>query len=543
MKKIVLALLIGATLIGTAAAGGQKEPAAGTSSGQVLNIAHPALSQTWSPLQGGGHAARWQSLMWAAPMYFDKEGKLQSFVLDKAEPGADFLTWRLTVNPKAVFSDGSPITADDIKGTWDLCAVPSTKHQRADLFLGGIKGFKEVSSGAAKAMSGIVVKNAMSLEITLTAPDPIFDQKIATALIPPVKISQARDAKGEEKQDWWHPKNKVAVSGPFMPQSMDLDQGVIVLVPNPKFFGPAPKLSKIVITSVSDASTATLMLKTGKMDVHTELITPTLIEDLGADFVSGPPLAKGQQFWFDLRKPPMDDINVRKALIMCINPEDLAKAAFPKGPYTPATQILNKVAGVDPSFQKYPYDPEGAKKALAASKYKEGKLLPKIMFVGISTPTHEAAAQYMAEQWRKILGIEGVEMKADIETYSGPDQKSVQIFRDDVGTRVPDAVSYLMGSIHSTSGNARGKMGGYKNDKVDALLAEASAKSVKDPGRIKGAQEAQRIFREDYMFIPYYYDVMSKWAMPWVNNFDKNDDWQVIEPWNVTIDESKKPKK
>jgi peptide/nickel transport system substrate-binding protein len=94
------------------------------------------------------------------------------------------------------------------------------------------------------------------------------------------------------------------------------------------------------------------------------------------------------------------------------------------------------------------------------------------MFVGISTPTHEAAAQYMAEQWRKILGIEGVEMKADIETYSGPDQKSVQIFRDDVGTRVPDAVSYLMGSIHSTSGNARGKMGGYKNDKVDAIVAE-----------------------------------------------------------------------
>jgi peptide/nickel transport system substrate-binding protein len=187
----------------------------------------------------------------------------------------------------------------------------------------------------------------------------------------------------------------------------------------------------------------------------------------------------------------MDDINVRKALIMSINPVDMAKAAYPQGPYTPATQILNKVAGVDPDFQPYPYDPEGAKKALAASKYKEGRLLPKIMFVGISTPTHEAAAQYMAEQWRKVLGIQGVEMKADIETYSGPDQKSVQIFRDDVGTRVPDAVSYLMGSIHSTSGNARGKMGGYKNPKVDALLDEAKAKSVQDPARIKGAQEAQ----------------------------------------------------
>jgi peptide/nickel transport system substrate-binding protein len=85
-------------------------------------------------------------------------------------------------------------------------------------------------------------------------------------------------------------------------------------------------------------------------------------------------------------------------------------------------------------------------------------------------------------------------------------------------------------------------MGGYNNAKVDALLDEAKTKGVKDPARDKGAQEAQRLFREDYMFIPYYYDVMSKWAMPWVMNFDKNDDWQVIEPWNVYIDESKRVK-
>jgi len=542
MKRVVSTVLISLACTLVVFAGGGKETSS-VESGQVLRIAHPTLTQNWSPLQGGGHQMRWYSLMWAAPMYFDKEGNLQPYVISRAEPSNDFITWHLSVNTKAVFSDGSPITAEDVKGTWDLCVVPSTKHQRADLFLGGIKGFKEVASGAQKSLSGIVVKDSRTLEVTLSEPDPIFDQKIATALIPPVKISQARDANGEEKKEWWHPKNKVVVSGPFMPESMDLDQGIVVLVPNPNFFGPKPRLSRIIITTVSDASTATLMLKTGKMDAHTELITPTLIEDLGPDFVSGPPLAKGHHFWIDYSKPPMDDINVRKALIMCINSEDLAKAAYPKGPYIPATQILNKVPGVDPNFQKYPYDPEGAKKAMAASKYKEGRLLPKIMFVGISTPTHEAAAQYIAEQWRKILGIEGVEMKADLDSYSGPDQKSVQIFRDDVGTRVPDAVSYLLGSIHSSSGNARGKMGGYKNPKVDALLDEAKTKGVKDPARIKLAQEAQRIFRDDYMYIPYYYDVMSKWAMPWVMNFDKNDDWQVIEPWNVYIDESKKVKK
>ncbi|MEA5032208.1 MAG: ABC transporter substrate-binding protein, partial [Sphaerochaeta sp.] len=306
MKKLLAILLLGCLVLGSVFAGGQTDAKA-ADSGQVLNIAHPVLQQNWSPLQGGGHSARWQSLMWAAPMYFDKEGVLQPYVLSKAEADSTYTTWTLTVNPKAVFSDGSPITATDIKGTWDLSARPNTKHARIDLFLGGVNGYLDVSLGKAKAMSGIVVKDEKTLVVTLAGPDPIFDQKIATALIAPVKISQAEDANGNEKTEWWSPKNGVVVSGPFMPKSMDLDQGIITLVPNPNFFGPAPKLDKIVLTTVSDASTATLMLKTGKMDAHTELITPTIVQDLGADFISGPPLAKGQQFWIDAHKPPMDD--------------------------------------------------------------------------------------------------------------------------------------------------------------------------------------------------------------------------------------------
>ncbi|MDK9707177.1 MAG: ABC transporter substrate-binding protein [Desulforhopalus sp.] len=537
LSAVVLYMLI---VTAVEFAGEGRGCSAAAEDGQVLNIAHPALSQSWSPLHGGGHAVRWQSLTWAAPLYFDKAGILQPYVLDKAESDPSFSHWTLTISPKAVFSDGSPISAGDLKGTWELCAMPSTGHARADLFLGGIKGFKDVTSGKSTALSGIAVKDARTVVVTLGAPDPIFDQKIATALIAPVKISQARDANGSEKPDWWQPNNGVVVSGPFMPQSMDLDRGIVVLIPNPHFFGPAPKLKKIIITTVTDPGTATLMLKTGKMDAHTELITPTLLDDLGSDFISGPALAKGQHFWFDAQKPPMNDINVRKALIMSVNREELAKAAFPDGPYAAATQLLNKVAGVDPSYPRYPYDPAAARRALAASTYKEGRLLPKITLSGISTPTHEAAARYMAKQWREVLNIEDVEMQADIEDSTGPAKRSAQIFRDDVGTRVPDAVAYLMGAIHSTSGNARGKMGGYKNARVDELLDKAKTKAVTDSARQKGAQDAQKAFREDYMYIPYYYDVMSKWAMPWVTGFDKNDDWQLIEPWNVTIDETKR---
>jgi len=503
---------------------------------QVLRILHPVFDMDWSNMRGGGNSVRWLSLWWASPMYFDAQGELQPYVFNEWSSSDDFTVWTFKIDPAAVFSDGSPITAEDVKGTWDLMAHPATTHQRIGLFLSGVVGFDDVVSGSAREMSGIVVKDAQTVEVTLSAPDPIFHQKIATALIAPTKISQTRGADGEEVLEWWHPKNGVVCSGPFMPESMDLDKGELVFVRNPNFWLATPKLDKITITSVEDAQTATTMLQNDEADAHSELLTPTMVDDLGADFGSGPLLPKGHQFWFWGTHAPMDDINVRKALIMAVNSEELFEATFPKGPNALATQILNAVPGVDPDYEAFPYDPDGARAALAASSYGSAENLPKLMFVGISNPAHEAAAQYIAEQWRQVLGIEHVEMKADIDQYTGPDQESVQIFRDDVGSRVPDAVSYLMGSIHSSSGNAQRKMGGYANPEVDRLLEEAATKGTDDPDRIALAQQAQQLFREDWMYIPYHYVTNSKWAMPWVKNFDKNPDWQVAEPWNVYIE-------
>jgi peptide/nickel transport system substrate-binding protein len=536
MKILVIFLVL--VVSGTVFAGAGQEAA---EEGQVLRIIHPVNSGNWSPLNGGGHEVRWLSLQWAGPMYFDSNGELQPYVFDSWESNNDYTVWTFTIDSKAVFSDGSSITTDDVIGSWNLSARPSTQHQRVGLFLSSVSGFNAVAEGRAKDMTGLKALDNRTIQVTLSQPDPIFFQKLGTNLIPPVKISQAADADGEQIQEWWHPDNGVIVSGPFMPTSMDLDQGIITLERNPNFFGPKPLLDKIIITTVSDAQTGTLMMQRGQMDAHTEFLTPTMIQDLGADFASGSMLAKGHHFWLSARQAPTNDINVRKALIMAVDSRQMFEVAYPNGPNAAADQLVNKVAGSeDPAYEPYPYDPEGARAALAASSYGSARNLPKLMFVGISTPSHEAAAQYIAEQWRQVLGIQGTEMKADIDSYEGPDQGSVQIFRDDVGTRVPDIVSYLLGSIHSSSGNARSKLGGYDNPEVDALLEEAATKAVSDPARIELAQEAQRLFREDWHFIPYQHDTMSKWAMPWVNNFDKNDDWQVIAPWAVYIDQDLK---
>ncbi|OJF91416.1 ABC transporter substrate-binding protein [Pararhizobium antarcticum] len=504
--------------------------------GQVLKVANPAFNQDWSPLRGGGVPFRWNSAWWASPMYFDAKGDLHPYVFTSWEPSDDNKIWTFKIDPKAVFSDGSKITAEDVKGSWNVASMPNSKSQRADQVLGKVAGFAEVSGGTAKEISGIATPDEATVVVTLGASDPIFFMRIANHIAPITKASQSRGEDGEEVMDWYMPDNGAVYSGPFKLTSIDIDAGKLVFEANENFFGPKPKLARIEISSIEDNVTATSLLKSGEFNAHTELVTSTIVQDLGADFASGPLIPTSQHFWFNSARAPMDDPKVRQALIMAVDRDGLIKASFPDGPHKKTDQVINSVPGADNSgFEPYPYDPEAAKKLLAESSYGGPERLPKLLFVGISGPAIEAAAQFIAEQWRQNLGITAVDMKPQQDAYSGPDQNAVQIFRDDVGTRVPDAVSYLAGSIASTSSNAQNKLGGYKNDKVDSLLAEAATKAVDDPQRVALAQEAQKVFREDWQFIPWYAQTMSRWANANVSGMDKNLDWQVVAPWDISI--------
>ena len=451
--------------------------------GQVLKAINPAFNQDWSPLRGGGVPFRWNSYWNASAMYFDEKGEIKPYVLSEWSPNGDFTVWTLKVNPDAKFADGSAITAADVKGSWELSAMPSTKNQRVDQVLSGVAGYAAVKDGSATDISGIVAGDG-ELTVTLAGPDPIFFQRLANHIAPIVKVSVARGADGNEVADWFLGANG-ATSGPFMMDTLDLDAGTVVWVPNPNFFGPAPKLARIELTAIEDNVTATQMLKSGEFQAHTELVTSTMVQDLGAEFAAGATIPTSQHFWFNATRAPMDDPKVREALILAVDRDGLIKASFPDGPHQKTDTVMNSVPGEDdPAYAPYPFDPAAAKAALAASSYGGPEKLPKIMFVGISSPANEAAAQYIAEQWRQNLGISAVDMKPQQDQYSGPDQNAIQIFRDDVGTRVPDAPSYLAGSIGSGSGNAQGKMGGYKNEKVDALIAEALALPADDPARV-----------------------------------------------------------
>ncbi|MHA6689068.1 ABC transporter substrate-binding protein [Devosia sp. A449] len=499
---------------------------------QTFKIIHPSFDMNWSPYRGGGAALRWHSLWWASPMYFDAAGEVQPYVFASWEPNADWTVWTFKLDPNAVFSDGSKITPADVKGSWEMCSMPLSASQRVPLVLAGVVGYGDLSAGTGTELSGVTIVDDATIQVTLVAPDPVFYMRLANHLVPISKVSQSRAEDGNQNPEWYTPEGGVISSGPFKLVEMNLDDGFVAWEPNENFFGPKVKLTRIELRVIEDSVTATALLKQGEYHAHTALVTPTIVDDLGVEFSQGTEIPNGQHFYFNSKTAPFDDVNVRKALILAVDRAEMMRASFPKGPHKQAEQILVGVKGVDPDWVPYPFDPEAAKAALAASKYGSPDKLPRIIFAGIIAPAEQAAAQFAIEQWRQNLGITAIELKPTLDNFSPAD---VHIVRDDAGSRVPDATEFLHTAIHSSSSVAINKMNGYNNPEVDRLLNEAAPLPLDDPRRDELAQEAQRIFREDYQLLPWYIEAMSRWALPSVAGMEKNLDWQVFAPWNIEI--------
>lgn len=506
---------------------------AGATEGKVLRIGHPQHDPRWSPLRGNGPAYRWNSLWWAAPLRLDGDGTIQPYVVSSWAADSNWTLWKFKINPAASFSDGSRLTANEVRASWDLACRPDTQNARIEQVLGGVAGFEDMRAGTTSNLAGVTVTSDIDIEVLLTRPDPIFYMRLANHIAPIVPPG-AMDGERRERPDWWLPAPGLVVSGPFRPAALDEARRVLILERNDNFFGPRPRIDRIEVEEVADTNEAIARLKAGTLDAHTELSVPRLEEILGRGFVDGPIIPKGQHFWFNVNRVPTDDINVRKALVMAVDRDRLMQVTFPNGPHKRADQILNAVTGVIPNFIDYPFDPGEARRAMAQSRYAQGSALPDLVMAGISNPAAEAAAQFIAGQWRQNLGVTRVTMLADTDQLA-PEQRGVQIFRDDVGTRVPDAVLYLKAAIASDSTNARVKMGGYLNPAVDAALADGAGLAQVNPGRDFQARRAMALFREDWAYLPWYYEAMSRMAMPWVTGFEKNADWQVSRPWEIDI--------
>jgi ABC-type transport system substrate-binding protein len=471
---------------------------------QILRVATAAPFRMDPP---GNSANLWdlQSIVYASLMRVAAGNEIVPGVADSYEANADMTSWTFKLNPNAKFSDGTPITADDVKWSWEHFANPASKSVGADRIVNTVKGYDAVAGGSATELEGIVVVDPQTITFNLTGTDPIFLAKSATYNTSVLK----RDNVEKGGEEWWR---QPVTSGFFkVTEYTPGDAGTMTLERNENWWREPAKLAKVTFQLVSDVQTQIVMYDNNELDFigapPAEFMQAVKPDGPHHDDLQWEPVDSTWFFAFFVEKPPFDDVKVRQAFAWALDRQVLSQAIL-GGMYPPQTRLLSPRFACGGTQQFQPgFDVEKAKSLLAESSYGGPDKLPKATILvsepgGATAPgTWGRMAQAIQQQLKENLGV-NVDVIRKVYGTIAEQQKEARgidggvIFRLSIGVGLVDP-SYMTGLMQTGSaGNATG----YSNPQVDDLIKQA-ATETDQAKRCELYTEIDRIFSGDAVFL------------------------------------------
>ncbi len=442
---------------------------------------------------------------------------VQPVVLDLAESytvSEDGTVYRFVLREGLVFSDGSPLTAFDVKWSWERAAHPDTASSVVSEFLGDIIGIKEIIEGEAETAEGIQVIDDQTLQVTIDAPKPYF---IAKLTYPTAFVVNRENI--ESGGDAW--TDSPVGTGPFKLKSYEIGN-LMVLERNERYWGTLAYLDEVHYMLAGGSSIA--MYENDEIDVSgIPLAAQERVEDpndsLYNDRVDVPPGFFTSYIAMNVDEPPFDDVHFRRALNFAVDKQLISDSVL-SGRATPARGPLPPgFVGHNPDLVGLEYDEEKAKEELAMSQYADADTRPRII---LTTPGTGGSpplwVQAVLDMWNRVLGVTAEVQEVEWATFlEDLDAKRLQIFNVSWSPDYPDPVTFVDVLFRSDSALNHT---GYASDEVDALLAEANTET--DPvRRIQLYQEAEQIIVDEASWIPMWWDTEGEILVkPYVNNFE-----------------------
>jgi ABC-type transport system substrate-binding protein len=292
---------------------------------------------------------------------------------------ADGKTWTVTLRKGVDFSNGMPVTADDVKysimRTLDPHLVPVSYCQSTNDIYVGSHAFV---TGKATDVPGIQVLDPYTLRMQLTQPNALLPYILASEcnfVVPKAIVSK------ETEQQF---SDQPIGTGPFILQSYQKAVQA-VFVRNPHYFQPGkPYLDKIITYLNVSPSVIALRIRHGDLDAYADpdQVDNADIELFGGDATLRPYLRDFDpvvSLWLDINAsdPLMQSPLLRQAIAMAIDRRRLVQ--LDGGLATPAYQLyMPQFPQYDPALATnavYPYDPQKAAALVKASGYKGQSLV------------------------------------------------------------------------------------------------------------------------------------------------------------------------
>ncbi|HBM46946.1 MAG TPA: ABC transporter substrate-binding protein [Lachnoclostridium sp.] len=453
---------------------------------------------------------------------FDDDNNEEPVLLtDFPSVSDDGLTYSFELKQGVHFTNGTELTSKDVKFTFERMFTPSTAA-KSTAYFNMIQGAQDMLAGSATELSGFEIVDDYHFNITLEYPFAPFVKNIGTSYAD-IFPEDACTAAGEN----WGLGTDLIGTGPYKIEEND-DTTQVVLVKNEDYHGGEVNLDELQFIFYDDDQTKLIAYENGDIDLadlNASLLSQyqanyadeiTAYYPLGTAFIS-----------MNLNDQYLSDVNVRKAISLAINREELVDAVL-NGAGIPATSYLNNgIPGHDDSLSVYEYNPEKAKELLAEAGYADGITITSEVRQS-DQAVYSAIQGYLAE-----VGINMELNVVDNATYNS-DRTAGKIPLTGMtwNALYPDGDFQMYNYFYSSKSDAQGVF--YHNDEFDKLLDDAR-KSTDEDARAEMYKEADKILsQDDYACIPLYYPQSQFIAKPYVKNYKVGN--LIYHFWNADID-------
>lgn len=355
-------------------------------------------------------------LMFLPLMELDKDLNFQGMLADSITT-EDNMNFTVHIDDKATWSDGTPVTADDVE--YSVLRYASPVVANTTLLLYAFEGTDDetgfVEEGAS-SMSGLTVIDDKTIQFTAKYPMALttFQNSYARYLHVLPKHIIEKFGEDELTSHEWFNKPDV-ISGPYFMTGYDPDH-YISYTANTGYWKGAPKIDKLNIRIV-DGSQIYAGLQSGEIDITQHTMTAIPQEDYesiealdNVKVVYGSPVTNQSAF---IQTANIPDARVRQALVYAIDRQQLVDQLL-KGHGEVIDGFLSSASPFyNEDVQPMEYNPEKAKQLLEEAGWDGSQTLR--FYVNSGDSTFVNGVQVIVAQWAAV-GIKAEITTVDLAT-------------------------------------------------------------------------------------------------------------------------------
>jgi oligopeptide transport system substrate-binding protein len=421
------------------------------------------------------------------------------------------------------WSDGQQVKAQQFEFSWKRILDPQLSALYAPLFVAaGIVGAEDYNSGkvASAVRVGIRALDDFTLEIDLNRPFGALPDLAALWVVPPLRP----EIVNADPDNWADDPSTFIGNGPFMVADW-VHQDHLSLVPNPRYAAhlnwTTPALTRATITMQTSTDADLVAFQNDERDWMP-------VADADVNRVLNDPWLSGLSrqytdlttYWleFNTARPPLNDVNVRRALARSIDRSALIHdLATDIG--VPVTSILPPgMPGFDNDLGRdLGFDPAAAKASLAEAGFANGQGWPDVSYSFAASASGLRRAEFLHAQWLANLGIDVRLAGTDSQTFQQAfDATDYDLAFGGWAGDYPDAQDWLA-TLFSCQG-ANNKFS-FCNPTLDQMLARADGAFGSDD-RLARYRQAQMLLLQAVAIAPLYARGHLALVKPWIQSTD-----------------------